>query len=100
MLDLNASAVAVYLRVPGEPVLAAVVIVVSPLGGLALERMSLNDLIFPSVRAYVTGRMCTRLSYDIGEMHPSLGAFGGPPHTVIAAPLTAGERKYGSLTVF
>jgi hypothetical protein len=90
MRDLHASAVAVHLTVPGDPVLAAAVVVVSPLGLIAPERLPLDDLTFASARAYQTGQICTARSYDIAARHLDFGVYAAAPHLVAAAPLVAG----------
>ncbi|MER5916611.1 ATP-binding SpoIIE family protein phosphatase [Streptomyces sp. NPDC001982] len=100
MRDLHASAVAVYLTVPGDPMLAAAVVVVSPLGLIAPERLPLEDLTFASARAYQTGQICTARSYDTAARHLDFGVYAAAPHLVTAAPLAAGEQKFGVLLVF
>ncbi|MFE5374900.1 SpoIIE family protein phosphatase [Streptomyces mirabilis] len=99
MRDLHASAVAVHLRVPGESILAAAVIAVSPLGLTVVEHLPLDDPIYAAVRAYRTGRICTAHSYDIAAKHLELGVVA-PPHTVTATLLSSGKRKFGTLSVF
>ncbi|MGW2937754.1 SpoIIE family protein phosphatase [Streptomyces sp. NPDC001156] len=100
MRVLQASAVAVYLSVPGEPMLAAAVVVVTPLGLIAPERLPLEDLTFPGVRAYQTGRISTACSYDIAASHLDFGVYAAAPHVVAAAPLAAGEQRAGALVAF
>jgi anti-sigma regulatory factor (Ser/Thr protein kinase) len=99
--DLPVSAVVVYLRLPGEPVLAASVVVVSPSVQLdAPERLPLDDPVFASSRAYRTGQICTIEFREIIENHPEINIFPALPHTVAAAPLMTGRQKFGTLTVF
>lgn len=98
--DLGASAVGVHLKVPGEPTLAAAVVVVAPLGMIAVERLSLDDPVFATVRAYETGRICTAHSYEVAARHLELGVYAASPHIITAAPLTVGERRVGALTVY
>jgi anti-sigma regulatory factor (Ser/Thr protein kinase) len=102
MRDLPASAVMVYLRLPEEPVLAAAVIVFStPLAPAAPERIPLDDPIFPSSRAYRTGQICTVEMDEISEKHPEVSLFlSFLAHSVTSVPLIAGERKFGTLSVF
>ncbi|MGW7244094.1 SpoIIE family protein phosphatase [Streptomyces sp. NPDC054804] len=100
MRDLRASAVAVYLGVPGEPMLAAVAVVTSPLGLVVPERLPTEDLALPSVRAYRTRRVCTAHSYDLAARHLDFGVYAAAPHIVTAAPLAAGEQRFGALMAF
>ncbi|MEU1599646.1 SpoIIE family protein phosphatase [Streptomyces sp. NPDC005708] len=107
MRDVPASAVVVYLRAPEEPVLAAAVIAVSTPVMLATpERIPLDDPTFPSSRAYRTGQICAvELNEVIDkylERYPETSLFflSFLVHSGIAVPLIAGERKFGTLSVF
>lgn len=100
MRDLHASAASVYLAAPGDQVLAAAVVVASSLGLIAPERLPLDDLTLPSVRAHRTGRICTDRAYDIAAQHLDFGVYAAAPHLVAAAPLAAGARRFGVLVVF
>lgn len=100
MRDLHASAVAVYLRVPGESTLAAVVVVVAPLAPNIPECLPLDDPLFPMVRAYQTGRICMVQGQEIAAQRLECAAFAYAPHSVAAAPLLAGKRRVGALSVF
>lgn len=99
--ELDASAVTVYLRVPGEPTLAAAVVVLSPFGvGSPAERVPLDDPVYAAAAACRTGRLSTSQSYEVQRKHPDLGVFVPFPYTVTAAPLDIGGKRCGSLAAF
>lgn len=98
--ELQASSVAVYLRVPGEPMLGAAVAVVEPLGIGVLERLSMNDDVYPSAAAYRTGRPQIAHSVDILGKHPEFSAFAPYPLTVASAPLEAAGKRFGTISAF
>ncbi|MEV5492598.1 SpoIIE family protein phosphatase [Streptomyces bobili] len=98
--ELQASSVAVYLRVPGEPMLGAAVAAVEPLGIGLLERLSINDEIYPSAAAYRTGLPQVAHSIDILGKHPEFSVLAPYPLTIASAPLEAEGKRFGTISAF
>ncbi|MFE3410549.1 SpoIIE family protein phosphatase [Streptomyces mirabilis] len=97
---LGASAVAVYLPVPAEPLLGAAVAAIEPLGIGLLERLSINDDIYPSTTSYRTGKTAVAHSIDVLAKHPGLAAFAPYPLTIASAPLEAPGKRFGTISAY
>ncbi|KPI20523.1 serine phosphatase [Actinobacteria bacterium OK006] len=100
MRDLQAASVAVYLPVSGEPMLGAAVAAVEPLGIGLMERVSINDDVFPSAAAYKTGRPTVAHSLDILGKHPEFSVFAPYPLTIASAPLESAGKRFGTISAF
>ncbi|MFF0223517.1 SpoIIE family protein phosphatase [Streptomyces sp. NPDC004629] len=98
--DLHASSVAVFLPVRGEPVLGAVVAAVEPLGVGLMERLPMDDEVFPSVAAYKTGRPKVAHSIDTLGKYPEFAVFGPYPLTIASAPLESAGKRFGAIAAF
>ncbi|MET8767240.1 ATP-binding SpoIIE family protein phosphatase [Streptomyces sp. NPDC004658] len=97
--ELDAAAVIVYLRVPGERALAAAVVAVTPMGVYSpLERVSLDDQRYASATAYRTGRVATAHSTEILERHPELAVLTPFPYVVMATELRGPAGATGAVT--
>lgn len=98
--DLGASSVAIYLPVPAEPMLGATVAAVKPLGIGLMERLSINDDVYPSAAAYKTGKPAVAQSIDILGKHPEFAAFAPYPLTIASAPLESPGKRFGTISAF
>lgn len=97
---LRASSVAIYLPVPAEPMLGAAVAAVEPLGIGLMERLSINDDVYPSAAAYKTGKPAIAHSIDILGKHPEFAAFAPYPLTIASAPLESPGKRFGTISAF
>jgi serine phosphatase RsbU (regulator of sigma subunit)/anti-sigma regulatory factor (Ser/Thr protein kinase) len=100
MRELDASAVTVYLRVPGSSTLAAAVVTVTPLGVGTVERVPMGDKTYASAVAFATGEIATAYSVEEVGGHPDLAVIAPFPYTVTAAPLCPADGCVGTLTAF
>ncbi|MFF9126563.1 SpoIIE family protein phosphatase [Streptomyces sp. NPDC014889] len=98
--DLQASSVAVFLPVRGQPMLGAAVAAVEPLGIGLMERLPIDDEVFPSAAAYKTGRPKVAHSIDTLGKHPEFAAFAPYPLTVASAPLESAGKRFGAIAAF
>ncbi|MFF7889854.1 SpoIIE family protein phosphatase [Streptomyces sp. NPDC020794] len=98
--ELGAAAVTVFLHVPGTAELRAAAVAVTPLGVGSIERVSVDDEVYPSARAWRTGRVATAHSASIMAGHPMLSVFAPFPYQASAAPLASATRRFGTLTAF
>ncbi|MGW7648275.1 SpoIIE family protein phosphatase [Streptomyces bobili] len=100
MRDLGASSVAVYLPVAGEPMLGAAVAAVEPLGLGLMERIPIDDDVFPSAEVYRTGKPKIAHSVEVLGKHPEFAAFAPYPLTIASAPLDAEGKRFGTISAF
>ncbi|WP_369221610.1 SpoIIE family protein phosphatase [Streptomyces sp. R39] len=100
MRDLGAVAATVFLPVPGTSELRAAVVAVTPLGVGSVERVSLDDEVYPSAQAWRTGRAATACSTDITAVHPDISVLAPFPYQVASAPLFSATRRFGTITGF
>ncbi|MFJ8788727.1 SpoIIE family protein phosphatase [Streptomyces sp. NPDC102462] len=98
--DLHASSVALFLPVQGEPILGAAVAAVEPLGVGLMERLPMDDEIFPSVAAYKTGRPKVAHSIDTLGKYPEFAVFVPYPLTIASAPLESAGKRFGAIAAF
>ncbi|MFJ8604480.1 ATP-binding SpoIIE family protein phosphatase [Streptomyces shenzhenensis] len=98
--DLHASSVAVFLPVRGEPVLGAAVAAVEPLGVGMMERLPMDDEIFPSVAAYKTGKPKVAHSIDTLGKYPEFSVFVPYPLAIASAPLEWEGKRFGAISAF
>ncbi len=97
---LQASSVAVYLPVPNEPMLGAAAAAVEPLGIGLMERLSINDDVYPSAAAYRTGKPKVAHSIDILGKHPEFAVFAPYPLTIASAPLESAGKRFGTISAY
>ncbi|MGW3953116.1 ATP-binding SpoIIE family protein phosphatase [Streptomyces sp. NPDC004752] len=98
--DLQASSVAVFLPMRGEPLLAAAVTAVEPLGVGMMERLPIDDEIFPSVAAYKTGVPKIAHSIETLGKYPEFSIFVPYPLTIASAPLESAGKRFGAIAAF
>ncbi|MEV5492610.1 ATP-binding SpoIIE family protein phosphatase [Streptomyces bobili] len=98
--ELGAAAVTVFLHVPGTVELRAAAVAVTPLGVGSIERVTVDDEVYPSARAWHTGRVATAQSASIMAGHPMLSVFAPFPYQASAAPLASATHRFGTLTAF
>ncbi|WP_146075764.1 ATP-binding SpoIIE family protein phosphatase [Streptomyces sp. Ru62] len=98
--DLRASAVTVFLKVPGVPELHAAAAALTAMGVGALERIALDDLSYASSRAWRSGRVEVGSNVEILAGNPNQTVFASFPLEAAAAPLFSPSRRFGTLTAF
>jgi anti-sigma regulatory factor (Ser/Thr protein kinase) len=96
LLAEGAVAVGVYFPAPGSDALRAALITVTSMGVGAIEEVPLIEEIFPSARAYKTGKLAVGHSGD----HPSLAVLAPFLYTITAAPIRRGTEVIGTLTAY
>ncbi|SEO46335.1 Serine phosphatase RsbU, regulator of sigma subunit [Actinacidiphila rubida] len=100
MHEVGAAAATVFLRVPGTPELRAAVVAVTALGVGSVERVSVDDDVYPSAEAWRTGRVATAHSTEIMAGHPDLSVLAPLPYQAAAAPLFSATHRFGTITAF
>lgn len=98
--DVGAVAATVFLRVPGTSELRAAVVGVTALGVGSVERVSVDDEVYPSAQAWRTGRVASARSTEIMAGHPDLSVLAPLPYQAGAAPLFSSTRRFGTITAF
>src|SRR5690242_9493238 len=83
--DVDAAAVTVFLRASDAPELRAAVVAVTPLGIGSVERVSVNDEVYPSARAWQTNSVVTAHGPELMPFHPDLSVFAPFPLQIAAA---------------
>ncbi|MGC5567910.1 ATP-binding SpoIIE family protein phosphatase [Streptomyces sp. FR-108] len=98
--ELDAAAVTVFLPVPGTAELRAAAVAVTPLGVGSIEKVFVDDEVYPSARAWRSGKPTTSHSAAIMAGHPLLSVFAPFPYQASAAPLLSSGRPIGTITAF
>lgn len=98
--DVGAAAATIFLRASDVPELRAAVVAVTPLGIGSVERVSLDDELYPSARAWRTNSVVTMHGPDLMALHPDLSVLAPFPLQVAAAPISSPSRQFGTITVY
>lgn len=98
--DVDAAAATVFLRASDAPELRAAVVAVTPLGIGSVERVSVDDEVYPSARAWRTNSVVTAHGPELMSFHPDLSVFAPFPLQIAAAPISHKGHKFGTITVY
>ncbi|MFJ4467358.1 SpoIIE family protein phosphatase [Streptomyces sp. NPDC089424] len=98
--NVHGAAATVFLRASDAAELRAAVVAVTPLGIGSVERVSLDDEVYPSARAWRTNSVVTAHGPELMPFHPDLSVFAPFPLQIAAAPISHGGRKFGTITVY
>ncbi|GHH77899.1 hypothetical protein GCM10018793_27110 [Streptomyces sulfonofaciens] len=99
--ELDAIGVAVYLPAPHAPVVRAGLVAVTPMGIGLLEKIPAAEDVYPSARAYRSGKVVRGTARDLVGQDPGILSFSPFYYAISAAPLISGEAKtYGTLSAY